>query len=124
MNIYLPGVDLFKDNIFFSRVSDIDNELEKGPFGIFQPKFNKQKILKNTNDIDLIVVPGMAFDEKGGRIGTGKGFYDKFLSTVPSHKCRIAFAFEFQIVDHIIELNHDIPVHKIITEERIISCVQ
>jgi 5-formyltetrahydrofolate cyclo-ligase len=124
MAIYLPLVDLSQGKIFFSRVSDFNKELEKGPFGIFQPKFDKRNLLKDTKDIDLIVVPGMAFDEKGGRIGNGKGFYDKFLATVPPHITIIALAFELQIVDEIILFNHDIPVHKIITEKRIISCAK
>ena len=124
VSIYLPLVDLSHGKIFFSRVSDFDNGLEKGPFGIFQPKFYKQNLLGDTTDIDLIVVPGMAFDEKGGRLGNGKGFYDKFLATVPPHITIIALAFELQIVDEIILFNHDIPVHKIITEKRIISCAR
>ncbi len=124
MTIYLPLVDLSQGKIFFSRVYDFHKGLEKGPFGIFQPKFDKRNLLEDTEDIDLIVVPGMAFDEKGGRIGNGKGFYDKFLATVPPHITIIALAFELQIVDEIILFNHDIPVHKIITEKRIISCAK
>ena len=122
--IYLPLVDLSQGKIFFFRVSDFDNGLEKGPFGIFQPKFDERNLLDETKDIDLIVVPGMAFDEKGGRIGNGKGFYDKFLATVPPHITIIALAFELQIVDEIILFNYDIPVHKIITEKRIIACAK
>ncbi len=120
--IYLPLVDLRQEEFFFSRVSDFHNGLEKGPFGIFQPKFDKQNLLEETKDIDFIVVPGMAFDEKGGRLGNGKGFYDKFLVTLPSHITIIALAFELQIIDEMILSKHDIPVHKIITEKRIISC--
>ena len=122
IKIYLPVVDPLKSRIFFYRVSDIGSELEKGPFGIYQPKVYEQNLLKNKNEIDLIVVPGLAFSEKGGRIGSGKGFYDKFLATVPSCKSIIALAFEYQIVDEIIFNNHDIPVHKIVTEKRIIFC--
>ncbi len=122
MAIYLPGVDSLKGRIFFYRVSDINNELEKGPFGIYQPKANERNLLKDENAIDLIVVPGLAFDKRGGRIGSGKGFYDKFLASVPSCKSIIALAFEYQIVDEITLSSHDILMHKIITENRIISC--
>lgn len=119
---YLPVVDTLRTKIFFSRVSDVD-DLIKGPFGIYQPSPKKENLLNNTNEIDLIIVPGLVFDKKGGRIGSGKGYYDKFLGTVPSHKLIIALAFEFQIVDEIKQCSHDIPVHKIITEKRIVSCV-
>ncbi len=122
IKIYLPAVDVLKDRISFYRVCDINNELEKGPFGIYQPKVNERNLLKDENAIDLIVVPGLAFDKRGGRIGSGKGFYDKFLATVPSCKSIIALAFEYQIVDEITLSSHDILMHKIITENRIILC--
>tara|TARA_B100000315_G_scaffold210427_1_gene206691 strand:+ start:9507 stop:10106 length:600 start_codon:yes stop_codon:yes gene_type:complete len=120
--VYLPAVNALKGRISFFRVYDINNELEKGPFGIYQPKVNEPNLLKDENAIDLIVVPGLAFDKRGGRIGSGKGFYDKFLASVPSCKSIIALAFEYQIVDEITLSSHDIPMHKIITENRIISC--
>ncbi|MEE9165378.1 MAG: 5-formyltetrahydrofolate cyclo-ligase [Nitrospinota bacterium] len=121
--VYLPAVDALKGRISFYRVYDIiNNEWEKGPFGIYQPKVNERNLLKDENAIDLIVVPGLAFDKRGGRIGSGKGFYDKFLASVPSCKSIIALAFEYQIVDEITLSSHDIPMHKIITEKKIISC--
>tara|TARA_B100000959_G_scaffold228369_1_gene243652 strand:- start:679 stop:1278 length:600 start_codon:yes stop_codon:yes gene_type:complete len=120
--VYLPAVDVLKGRIYFYRVYDINNELEKGPFGICQPKIDERNLLKDENTIGLIVVPGLAFDKRGGRIGSGKGFYDKFLASVPSCKSVIALAFEYQIVDEITLSSHDIPMDKIITENRIISC--
>ena len=120
--VYLPAVDVLKGRISFYRVYDINNELEKGPFGIYQPKVDERNLLKNENTIDLVVVPGLAFDKKGGRIGSGRGFYDKFLASVPSCKSIIALAFEYQIVDEITLSNHDIPMHNVITEKKIISC--
>lgn len=122
IKVYLPTVDTLKNIISFYAVSNINNELEKGPFGIYQPKVNEQNLLKDENKIDLIVVPGLAFDKRGGRIGSGKGFYDKFLAKVPACKTIIALAFECQIVDEISLASHDIAVHKIITEKRTILC--
>lgn len=120
--VYLPAVDALKDRISFYSVYDINNELEKGPFGIYQPKVNERNLLKDENAIDLIIVPGLAFDKRGGRVGSGNGFYDKFLASVPSCKSIIALAFEYQVIDEITLSSHDIPMHKIITENRIISC--
>ncbi len=120
--VYLPAVDVLKGKISFYRVYNINNELEKGPFGICQPKIDERNLLKDENTIDLVVVPGLAFDKRGGRIGSGKGFYDKFLASVPSCKSVIALAFEYQIVDEITLSSHDISMDKIITENRIISC--
>lgn len=122
IKIYLPIVDAINDKIFFARISDINNDLEKGPFGIHQPKIKKKNVLVDFDNIDLIAVPGLAFDTKGKRIGSGKGYYDKFLTMVPPHKPLIALAFELQVIDEIVQLNHDISVHKLITEKRIILC--
>lgn len=122
INIYLPAVDSPGKRISFYRVTNIKNDLGKGAFGIFQPRKSDKNMLKDLKLIDLIVVPGFAFDKKGGRVGSGKGFYDKFLSTVPSGKRLIALAFEYQVVDEITLFDHDVGVHKIVTEKRIISC--
>lgn len=120
IKVYLPAV--VKKSIFFYRVFNISNDLEKGSFGIYQPKIDTQNLLKDKNEIDLIVVPGLVFDEKGGRIGYGKGYYDKFLAMVPTDKSIIAFAFELQIVSEAVCCSHDVSVHKIVTEKRIIFC--
>ncbi|GAI78436.1 unnamed protein product, partial [marine sediment metagenome] len=74
-------------------------------------------------NIDLIIVPGVAFDSDGNRIGRGFGYYDNFLRKVrPSTKI-IALAFEMQIVKKVLTDKNDIPVHKIITEKRIINSI-
>ncbi len=73
-------------------------------------------------DLDIIIVPGIAFDEKGRRIGSGKGYYDTFLSELKGKKPIIALAFDFQIVDEIPSEPHDVHMDKIVTEKRIINC--
>ena len=92
--VYLPAVDYLKGRISFYNVYDINNELEKRPFEIYQPKVNERNLLKYENAIDLIFVLGLAFDKRGGRIGSGKGFYDNFLASVPS--CEFIIALEFE----------------------------
>jgi 5-formyltetrahydrofolate cyclo-ligase len=70
-------------------------------------------------DIDLIVMPGAAFDEQGNRVGYGAGFYDKLLPDF--RKTTVALAFEVQIVPRVSVSAHDIPVTKIVTEKRVIT---
>ena len=65
--------------------------------------------------ISAFVIPGIAFDRAGGRIGWGRGYYDATLAAVPG-ALRIGLAFECQLVDHVAREPHDIPVNYIITE--------
>ena len=105
-----------------SRLFDFDRELEKGKKGIFEPKQEYRRLFP-PEDIDLIILPGIAYDIRGNRIGRGCGYYDNFLRKIcPSTKI-IALAFEIQIVKKIPADTNDIPVHKIITEDRIITSV-
>ena len=71
------------------------------------------------SEVDLIVMPGVAFDRRGGRIGQGEGYYDKLLATVPARTTLVALAFECQLVDEIPMSPHDVHVDKVITEKRI-----
>lgn len=67
------------------------------------------------NDFELVVVPGLVFDEKGYRIGYGGGYYDKFLADFEGHKVSVIFDEQFGAVEH---ESHDIPVDHIITPSR------
>ena len=66
---------------------------------------------------DIIIIPGVAFDRHGGRIGYGKGFYDKFLPQTKAY--RLALAFDFQVLEKIPLEKHDESVHGILTESGI-----
>lgn len=73
--------------------------------------------------IDIVIVPGIAFDLKGARIGFGSGYYDRMLSKI-KNALFIGLAFESQIVNDIPVMEHDVRMHKVITEKRVIDCVQ
>jgi 5-formyltetrahydrofolate cyclo-ligase len=90
-------------------------KLTKGKYGIFENSMSTTIIDK----IDLLIIPGIAFDLKGCRIGYGKGYYDRFLSLGKS-KCIMGLSYESQIINEIPNNEHDIPVDIIITEKRII----
>lgn len=98
------------------------SELHATPknFYIPEPIPSEKNIIAETF-FDLVIVPGIAFNLSGYRLGWGFGFYDDFLSRVSKKAKKIGLAYEFQIVDFRIE-SHDIPVDKIITEKRIVEC--
>jgi len=103
------------------KINDFSN-LEPGPFGILQP--SKEKIRNiPIESIDLVIVPGIAFDRKGNRVGKGKGFYDRFLKSINATIPKIALAFSMQIVEQISTTENDVAVDKIITEDGIINCM-
>ncbi len=101
-----------------SIILDFDSLIQSGRFGILEPIELMKISYKN---IDLVLVPGIAFDKNGHRIGYGFGFYDKFLAKVPK-AVKIGLCFDFQVVDEIPREEHDVPVDLIVTEERVIEC--
>jgi 5-formyltetrahydrofolate cyclo-ligase len=98
------------------EIADRDKDVSPGAWGIPEPHENRPVGLA---EIDLILVPGAAFDEQGNRLGYGAGFYDKLLSAFT--KTTVALAFDAQIVPRVPAEPHDVPVKKIVTEERIIA---
>lgn len=70
--------------------------------------------------IGAVLVPGVAFDPSGGRVGYGGGFYDRFAQVLPTTTPRIALAFEFQVVPEVPNGPFDRRVDLIVTEERVI----
>ena len=87
-----------------------DTEFATGDFNILEPQNEEY-----TGDYDLIVVPGVAFDRKGNRIGRGKGYYDRFLCK-HLNVTRIGICFDFQLVDEVPTEENDIRMHEIINK--------
>jgi len=73
-------------------------------------------------ELDLIMVPGVAFDPRGARMGHGKGYYDRLLLHVRPDTLLIALAFECQLFDEIPVAPHDVFMHKVITEDCVYTC--
>jgi 5-formyltetrahydrofolate cyclo-ligase len=95
------------------------NELELGMYRILEPKDSLRTVASKRlqpTDLDLIMVPGVAFDRHGGRTGHGKGYYDKLLQHAKLTTPLVALAFECQMFDEIPAESHDIYMDKIVTE--------
>ena len=92
------------------------SELLPGAYRILEPVEVKEI---EPRKIDIILVPGIAFDKRGYRIGYGKGYYDRFLKR--SKALRIGLCMDFQIVDNIPHKEWDIPMGIVITEKRVIK---
>ena len=105
--------------ILASEIFSLENDLEVGNFGILQPKKECLRI-SEPNEIELIILPGVAFDLNKNRIGYGAGYYDRFLQLVKPCCIKIGVCFEVQMVDSVPVEGHDIPLDIIVTEDRII----
>ncbi len=114
--IIVPKVN--EDKLLLCELRSFD-ELEKGSFCVLEPGEERQVF---PHDIDCVIVPGVAFDREGFRIGYGKGFYDRLLNEVNCPK--IGLCFDMQLVDEVPLEEHDVPVDIIVTETKVIKIVR
>jgi 5-formyltetrahydrofolate cyclo-ligase len=117
--VVVPKTDIKEKKLNLSTITCWD-DLECGAYTIFEPKSERVKEVF-LDSIDLLILPGVVFDEKGNRIGHGMGYYDRLLQN-KFHGHVVGLAFELQMVDSIPAEKHDVRVKRIITEERIITC--
>jgi 5-formyltetrahydrofolate cyclo-ligase len=86
-------------------------KMRLGPYGILEPA---RKNPVGPSEVDLVIVPGLAFDKKGRRLGRGKGYYDCFLAALPPGCSSIGLAYDFQILRSVPAADHDVNVRKVI----------
>lgn len=112
-NIFLPYVD----NDYLQVRKYIPGTLKTGKFGIEEPTGPE---INDMSSIDTVIVPGMAFDIKGNRLGRGKGYYDKLLRKMRCYK--IGVCYSFQLLENIPVEEHDFPMDMVISPTNIIMC--
>lgn len=117
--VVLPAFDPVKFNMNLLKVDNFEKELIPGPRGVLEPDAGRCKIVP-LERIDIAVIPGLAFDEKGGRIGSGKGYYDRLIPKLAITTRKVALTFEEQIVPQVPMDSHDKHVDIIITDKRVI----
>jgi 5-formyltetrahydrofolate cyclo-ligase len=119
--VCVPCTDAGNKAMVASRINDLEGDLELGNYDILEPREECLRPVPEQN-IDVVLMPGVAFDRTGGRLGYGGGYYDRFLEKCGPGCTLIAVAFELQIVEHVPCADHDARIHKIVTEERVIDC--
>jgi len=117
--VILPAFISTKYEMKLMKIDNLDTDLTLGPRNILEPDPNQCNIVP-IECIDIAIIPGIAFDEKGGRIGSGDGYYDRLIPKLPITTRKVALTFEDQIVPQIQMEAHDRHVDIIITEKRII----
>ena len=121
--VLVPIVDRAAGKVLFSELRDYDSELALGTFGILEPKPSCRRLIP-AHESDLIIVPGVAFDLRGHRLGHGGGYFDKILREVASTKSSLPFvglAFELQVTDKLPNTWRDVPVDILVTEKKVLN---
>ena len=96
---------------------------ETGPYGIPEPSI-PAGVAPRLSGWDIVVVPGLAFDRRGNRLGHGFGYYDRFLGTLPESVPRVGLAWASQRIPEVPVDAWDVPVHALVTEEGVIRVVR
>ena len=108
----LPKV-VNETTMVFAQVKDLNNDLEVGAYKIMEPKDHCEQIEK----IDLVLVPGIAWDMQGHRIGYGQGYYDRYLAKPQT--VSIGLAYDFQLFEEVQHGKNDFRVNMVVTDKRI-----
>ena len=117
--VVLPAFDPENYQMKLMKVDAFGQELIPGPRGVLEPDASKCKVVP-MDRIDIAILPGLAFDEKGGRIGAGTGYYDRLVPRLDITTRKVALTFEEQIIPQAPMESHDKHVDIIITDKRII----
>jgi 5-formyltetrahydrofolate cyclo-ligase len=117
--VVLPAFETTRYRMKLFKIDNPAEDMILGPRQIPEPNPAKCKVVP-LDCLDIALIPAVALDEKGGRIGSGEGYYDRFIPKLPITTRKVALAFEEQILPQIPMESHDKHVDIIITEKRII----
>lgn len=123
-NCYLPVLPKNSELMHFIQVEQ-QHALVKNHYGISEPSFDL-KLEIAPAELDLVLVPLVAFDKVGHRLGRGKGYYDKCFSFLKNPSITkpilIGVAYQFQYLDVLPSMSHDIPLNGVLTEKQFYDC--
>lgn len=117
--VVLPLIDTGSKKFKLFKINDFSNDLKAGGSTDLQPDSDQCRSVP-IDCIDIAIIPGIAFDEKGGRIGSGDGYYDRLIPHLPITTRKVALALDDQIIPMVPVESHDKYVDIIITDKRII----
>lgn len=121
--VFVPLTVPKTKELIVSELKNFDEDLEVGHFGVLEPKKEATRPV-DPSILDLVVVPGVAFDRRGFRVGYGAGYYDRFLTRLSEKATTIALAFDMQLIDEVPIEHFDMSVQYIITETQLLDIVK
>jgi 5-formyltetrahydrofolate cyclo-ligase len=117
--VVVPRVNTQTRMLELHAISDPDRDVVAGHLGIPEPRPERPQVPRDA--IEFVLVPGVAFDLGGRRLGYGGGYYDRLLPLLSAHAARVAGAFEIQLVERVPAAPHDVAVDVIVTESRTVA---
>jgi 5-formyltetrahydrofolate cyclo-ligase len=117
-HIVLPIVQADRQQLALYAVEDFDRDLAPGYRGILEPRPRRARAVA-PEALDLALVPGVAFDMWGGRLGFGAGFYDRLLGRL-GEVPKLGMAFDFQVIPRLPQQPHDVTLDAVVTDSRVI----
>jgi 5-formyltetrahydrofolate cyclo-ligase len=115
--VLLPRIEPASHRLLAIRFQSLNDEFITGRFGIREPAGGDPWPIER---IDLIIVPGLAFDRRGGRLGRGGGFYDRFLAQPTRRAPACGLAFAEQVLDELPRMEHDYPVDMLVSDREVL----
>jgi len=110
----LPFIAENKKRLIPRAIKGLCNSLQESRFGSPQPRLDCSRSIPK-KDLDFVVVPGLAFDRSGLRLGRGQGYYDRFLKNLSKNTYTAGVCFDFQIVSSLPHTSCDLPVERVIS---------
>ena len=112
--VVVPVAQPRRKALRLSEVCDPAAELARGAHGVLEPRAGATRPVP-VRVLDLVLVPGLAFDRRGHRLGHGHGYFDRFLARVPKETSTVGLAFRFQLFDRLPAAAHDRAVQTVLT---------
>ncbi len=121
--VSVPVTLVASSSLLAVKITDPAAQLQPGYCGIPEPEpaWAKENRVDPTS-VDVVIVPGSVFDSRGGRLGYGGGYYDRFLSGQTPGALRVALAYELQVVDQVPLEPHDQKMDRVVTEKIMYQC--
>jgi len=116
--LFLPRVSNDRSHLGFYEVKDLRG-LAPGAFGILEPPIQHPA---RVEDLDMMILPGLAFDLKGSRLGFGKGFYDRILPRLKKSALSVGLCYSFQVIEKVPVTGADVPVKALLHENGFVTC--
>jgi len=114
--VLAPRVSWEQRRMLPVEIKSLTNDVLEGAIGLREPV---EGMPIPVSEIDLVIVPGLAFDPRGNRLGRGRGFYDRFLAHRDFRSVRCGVAFEDQVVESIPSGEHDVRVNLLVTDAKV-----